>query len=159
MMKALVHESPGMYAMERNRLNFLVDLAIFLNAIFLVTTGLIMRYVMPPGTGGRLQLLGMGRHEWGSIHFWLAVGVGLFLLAHVVMHWPWVCSMFSRMLRPAGVSSVNSPGWTRSVYGCVTLVLVVALLFGLVWLARLSVVKSGGGEHRWNFGFEGSSER
>ena len=131
--------------MRRNRLNFFVDLAISLIAFCLVTTGLILRYVLPPGTGGRFQVLGWGRHDWGEFHFWLAVGIGMLVLAHLALHWSWVCSIFGRMIHPAGGSSTSSSGWARNLYGCVAIVLIVVLVSGLVWLARASIVESRGG--------------
>jgi hypothetical protein len=142
--------------MERNRLNFLLDLAIFLVAVCLVTTGLVMRYVLPPGTGGRFQLLGWGRHDWGSIHFWLAVGIGLLVLVHVTLHWSWVCSTLGRMIYPSDVSSTSSSMRARGIYGCVAIILVAVLVFGLIWLAQSLIVESSGGVKRWNFGPEGS---
>ncbi len=52
--------------------------------------GFIMKYILPPGSGGRgrmlrggrgagdlgeqiKELLSMTRHEWGDVHFYLAV--------------------------------------------------------------------------------------
>jgi hypothetical protein len=142
--------------MGRNRLNFFVDLAIAVMAFCLVTTGLILRYVLPPGTGGRFQVLGWGRHDWGDVHFWLAVGIGVFALVHVALHWSWVCSMLVRMMHPADSTPTNASGKMRNIYGCVALVLVAALVFALVWLARSSVVESSGGGKGVHSGREGA---
>jgi hypothetical protein len=38
--------------MKRNSLNFVIDLAAFLNLLGLIFTGFIMEYILPPGTGG-----------------------------------------------------------------------------------------------------------
>jgi hypothetical protein len=37
--------------MKRSTLNFIVDLAAFLDLLGIIFTGLIMEYVLPPGTG------------------------------------------------------------------------------------------------------------
>jgi hypothetical protein len=51
----------------------------------MVSTGMIMKWILPPGSG-RMErffsgghekkmfvLLGMNRHEWGDIHFYISV--------------------------------------------------------------------------------------
>jgi hypothetical protein len=84
-------------------LNFIVDLVAFLNLLGLVFTGLIMKYILPPGTGGRGRQLhgGMGgeqikelwsmtRHEWGDIHFYLALFFVILMVVHIILHWTWL---------------------------------------------------------------------
>ena len=63
--------------MRRNTINFLVDAASALVVIGLVATGLLTRFVLPPGSGSWRLLWGMGRHDWGDVHFWLAVVGGV----------------------------------------------------------------------------------
>ena len=87
--------------MKRSDLNFSVDLMSFMVLSGLAFTGAIMKYVLPPGTGGRWRLtygggehiktfLAMGRHDWGDIHFWLAVSFVVLMLIHIVLHFGWV---------------------------------------------------------------------
>jgi hypothetical protein len=84
-------------------LNFIIELVAFLNLLGLASTGLIMKYILPPGTGGcgrRLfggigaehikQLWSMTRHEWGSIHFYLALLFIVLMTAHILLHWSWI---------------------------------------------------------------------
>ncbi|MHC4570939.1 MAG: DUF4405 domain-containing protein [Planctomycetota bacterium] len=84
-------------------MNFIVDLVAFLNLLGLVFTGLIMKYILPPGTGGRGRQLhgGMGgeqikelwsmtRHEWGDIHFYLALFFVILMVVHIILHWTWL---------------------------------------------------------------------
>ncbi len=89
--------------MRRTNLNFVVDLLLLLVCGGLLLTGLVIRFILPPGTGmrhaaehghgGGLTLFGLGRHDFGDIHFWLAVvAISLFVL-HVALHWSWVCSV------------------------------------------------------------------
>lgn len=86
--------------MKRSDLNFFVDAAAFLGLVLLVSTGLIMRFVLPPFEGGRSGevgsslLWGWDRHQWGEIHFWIAAGILIILVVHLFLHWKWIASVF-----------------------------------------------------------------
>ena len=79
--------------MRRPSLNFLVDALGFTGFVFMTTTGVLMRYVLPPGSGHYTTVLGLDRHEWGSIHFWVAVGFFGVLALHVWLHWRWIVAV------------------------------------------------------------------
>ena len=86
--------------MRRSSLNFVVDLFAFLDLLALVFTGFVIKYILPPGTGGlgkRLHertgrehiknLWSMSRHQWGEIHFWICVAVLIVTIVHVIIDW------------------------------------------------------------------------
>jgi hypothetical protein len=76
--------------MSKSAANFLVD-AVALAAIMLLgATGVLIRYVLPPGSGHFSQLWGMDRHQWGQIHFWIAVVLLSTVALHLFLHWHWV---------------------------------------------------------------------
>jgi hypothetical protein len=90
--------------MKRTYLNALVDALAFLGFLLLLTTGLLLAYQLPPGSGGlhgvgtgrgaserSIQLVwGLSRHEWGEIHYWIALAMATVLAVHVVLHWKWI---------------------------------------------------------------------
>ena len=89
--------------MKRTNLNFIIDFVSFLDLLGLAFTGFIMKYILPPGTGGRGRQLhgGLGgehikdfwsmtRHEWGDIHFYLALLFIVLMTAHILLHWSWL---------------------------------------------------------------------
>lgn len=92
-------------------LNFIVDLISFINLLGLACTGLIMKYILPPGTGGYGRgfrggrgpveeikyLWSMTRHEWGYIHFYLAVGFVTLMVVHIILHWSWIKNYFKSL--------------------------------------------------------------
>ena len=91
--------------MKHSDLNFTVDLLSFTALLGLIFTGAIIKYILPPGTGGRGRLihggsggehiktfLTMGRHDWGEIHFWLVVSFVVLMLIHIILHFSWVKS-------------------------------------------------------------------
>jgi hypothetical protein len=93
--------------MKRPKLNFLIDAAAFVAFLALLSTGLLMRYQLPPGSGGleargggpgaesRLVMLlwGWTRHDWGDVHFWVAVMLVAILALHLFLHWRWIVCM------------------------------------------------------------------
>ncbi|MBA7644133.1 hypothetical protein ES703_51870 [subsurface metagenome] len=96
--------------MKRSSLNFIIDLVALLNLLGLAFTGFIMKYILPPGTGGRGRLLheGLGgehikqlwsmtRHEWGSIHFYLALLFVILMIVHIILHWGWLKNYFKSL--------------------------------------------------------------
>jgi hypothetical protein len=78
---------------RRPTLNFLIDAGAFVGFVFLVSTGVLMRYVLPPGSGKRTVVWGLDRHEWGALHFWIAVVFLAVLAFHVVLHARWIVSV------------------------------------------------------------------
>jgi len=79
--------------MKKRAQNFVIDSVGFAGFLFLVGTGVLMRYVLPPGSGTGLTVWGMDRHGWGSIHFWLAVTFLSVLAIHLFLHWKWILAM------------------------------------------------------------------
>lgn len=91
--------------MRKPSLNFLIDGIAFAAFVLLAGTGVLMRYVLPPGTGHFLTLWGLDRHEWGVIHFWIAVALLAALALHLLLHWRWVVAMIRG--RPTESSGVR----------------------------------------------------
>lgn len=79
--------------MKRTHLNFVVDFLAFAGFVVLTTTGVLMRYVLPPGSGHSSTIWNLDRHEWGGIHFWVSVVFFSLLALHLVLHWRWIASV------------------------------------------------------------------
>jgi len=105
--------------MKRVNLNFIVDVLAFAGFVVLTTTGVLMRYILPPGSGHSATIWGLDRHEWGGIHFWVSVGFFSILALHLVLHWRWIASVVTG--RPREGSGF------RVALGLVGLATVVAL--------------------------------
>jgi hypothetical protein len=76
--------------MKRTNLNFLVDTLGFMAFVFLIATGVLLKYLLPPGSGRQNTIWGYDRHQWGDVHFWLAVGMVAVVAIHVYLHWVWI---------------------------------------------------------------------
>ena len=96
--------------MRRNSVNFVIDLVSFIDLLGLIFTGFIIKFILPPGTGGRGRLIhgghgrehikelwSMTRHEWGDIHFYLAVLFAILMVVHIILHWGWIKSYFKSL--------------------------------------------------------------
>lgn len=79
--------------MKKNKIHAYIDAIAFVGIVLITATGLLMHYILPPGSGHFMELWGMDRHEWGQIHFWIAVGLLGILALHLILHWRWVISM------------------------------------------------------------------
>ena len=120
-----------MMTMRRATLNFVVDLIALVDLLLLAATGSIMKWVLPPGSGGGgrgygygfrggrgpgpgggqvRQLLGLGRHDWGDVHFVLAVVFVSLILVHIVLHWTWIKTCAKSILFPARKVPCDAPG-------------------------------------------------
>ncbi len=90
--------------MKRTHLNLLVDALAFAAFLFLTSTGVLLRFQLPPGSGGRagrgsgsgegqqtvLTLWEWSRHDWGTIHYWVACALMAILAIHLFLHWKWI---------------------------------------------------------------------
>ena len=89
--------------MRRPTLNFIIDVLGFIFLVCLAVTGVIMKYVLLPGTGGRGReisggrgrehietFISLSRHQWGDIHFWFSLGFVAIVLIHVILHYKWL---------------------------------------------------------------------
>ncbi|MBN2282256.1 MAG: DUF4405 domain-containing protein [Deltaproteobacteria bacterium] len=71
------------------KVNFIIDTVAFVEFVFLLSTGLLIYYILPPGAG-QAQLWGLTRHEWGDIHFVLALLFVVTMGIHLLLHWTWI---------------------------------------------------------------------
>lgn len=90
--------------MKGRQLNFVTDSLAFVTFLFLTSTGVMLRYQLPPGSGGHegrglgpgqaqqtvLTLWGWSRHDWGAIHYWVACVLMGVLAIHLFLHWNWI---------------------------------------------------------------------
>jgi len=136
--------------MSKSLANFLVDAVAFVAFVLLSATGVLVRYVLPPGSGHFSRLWGMDRHEWGQIHFWIAVVLMGVLTLHLLLHWRWVVCMVKG--RPREGSGVRV---ALAIVGVLTLAgLAVSPFIGQVEQAGEPPHKIRSGEHPTSPGYQ-----
>jgi Domain of unknown function (DUF4405) len=139
--------------MKRTHLNALIDGLAFVAFLFLLTTGLLLEYQLPARSGG-LQghgtgqgasvrsvglVMGLTRHEWGQIHYWIALAMLAVLAFHLLLHWKWiVCTARGKP------STASGYRLTLGVVGLVFTVLLsaVPLLSGTSVVSRIDLRES-----------------
>jgi hypothetical protein len=73
---------------KRPSINAALDAIAFVAFVFLTATatGVLTRYVLPPGSGWHTTVWGLSRHAWGENHFWISVVFLGTLTLHLVLH-------------------------------------------------------------------------
>ena len=105
--------------MKKSKLITLIDISAFISFIFVISTGVLMRYVLPPRSGQSIEILGMSRHEWGDIHFYITFIFLVILSIHLILHWKFIRNIFHGRLKEASNF--------RLILGLVGLIAVLAL--------------------------------
>ena len=105
--------------MKKSNLITFIDIAAFICFIFVVSTGVLMRYVLPPRSGHSIEIFGMSRHEWGDIHFYITFIFLAILSVHLILHWRFIRNVFHGQIKEAGIS--------RFILGLVGLLAILAL--------------------------------
>lgn len=81
------------------RWNFWVDIVTGVVFAAIVGTGILEKWVLPPGSrgGSGLVWLGEGRHFWADIHFWLGISMLALVVVHIWLHWSWVLKVWAKL--------------------------------------------------------------
>ena len=94
--------------LDKTKINFLIDALMFLCMMAIAGLGFLMKFVLPPGRervakygNVGVSLFGMDRHEWGTIHLYLAFFLLALLAVHVVLHWKMILTLFAKLLPDA----------------------------------------------------------
>jgi hypothetical protein len=126
--------------MRKPNVNFVVDAAAFAALLGLISTGMVLAFKLPPGSGGREPmgggrgawsrpvetLWGWTRHDWGEIHLWIAGALLAALALHLLLHAKWIFAVVRG--RPSNASRI------RLAAGALV-VAVLAAAMALPWLA------------------------
>lgn len=123
--------------MKRNTTNFWIDLFTLVVLFAKIWTGLLVHYVLPPGQGRghSLELWGLNRHQYGAIHFYLAIAMIALVTIHIWLHWSWICKTLSGLLK---VKKLNPSRYL--LYGILSLLLAIILTIASILLARAQVI-------------------
>lgn len=133
---------------RKTRLNFIIDALAFTAGIFLFSTGCILRFVLIPGSGGMhgaghgvhasersvTLLWGLTRHQWGSIHFWIAIAFLVLLSLHIFLHWNWI--------RCVVLGAPRDASGLKSAIGLAALLLLLILALSPFFSATSTITRS-----------------
>ena len=123
--------------MRRTNFNFLVDGALAAILLAMIATGIILRFTLPPGSGHSLVLWNLSRHQWGDLHFWLALCAAAIVILHLALHWTWVVTVVRRWF---SVSPQGSPSLRlRTISTIATCLIICSAMASFWWFSLRSV--------------------
>ena len=134
--------------MKKSKLNLLIDGAMFLLMMAIAGLGFLIKYILLPGfreneiygNNVDLRLGGFDRHQWGSIHFILAIILLFLLLLHIILHWKMIICMWEKMIRKKNFRILASTSF----------VLLAIILVASPLLIRPKIIESS--SHRQSYG-------
>ena len=93
--------------LDKSKINFLIDSLMFLCMMAIAGLGFLMKFVLIPGKErwvkyGRnveLLLLGMDRHEWGTIHLIIGFTLLTALAIHIILHWKMIVGLYEKLIK------------------------------------------------------------
>ena len=132
---------------NRIRLNFIIDLLMFLVMMAVIGIGLLIKYVLVPGSrrwdiyvrNVDLTLWGWDRHQWGTVHLILGAILSLLLVLHIVFHWRQIVCMYRQFVRRFS--------WKLAGIGLFLTVSFILLGFSFVVDISVTETDSGHGDH------------
>ena len=93
--------------MSKSKLNFIINVIMFVLMGIIAGLGLLIKYVLLPGTErwvkyGRsvdLTFWGLDRHGWGTIHLILGITLVALLTLHIILHWKMIIGLYKRFFK------------------------------------------------------------
>ena len=110
--------------MRKNSLNYLINALALLAFSCMVSTGLLLKFIIPPGRESSSKYwLDIHRHDWGDIHAYLGLGFLILVVTHLILHWGWIKAMtWGTRDNPKSLAQ------RTGVFGTVAIILVIILL-------------------------------
>ena len=126
--------------MKRSILNIVIDAVAAIVMLGMVATGIILRFTLPPGSGRVISLWGLIRHQWGDLHFWLALAAVAIVALHLALHWTWVVSVVRLWI--VGANQGLPSARVRAVAALATLLIVSLAVVGFWWTSVQSTERT-----------------
>lgn len=94
----------------RQKVNIIIDIALFMIMIALTVIGIVIRYGLIPGSERWLKygqnvdltIFGMDRHAWGFVHLMVGLVLLVLLVLHLFFHWKQIVGMVKKLI-PNGI--------------------------------------------------------
>lgn len=71
--------------MKQSDLTRWIDLVSFVVFALMVSSGLVMEYSLPARSHGS-TLLGLTRHQWGDVHYYISLCFVILMSSHLFLH-------------------------------------------------------------------------
>jgi hypothetical protein len=83
----------GFQRMKKTDWQYLVDTLLFICMVGIALIGFLMGLIIPKGPQASettKYFLGLHRHQWGNIHFYLAIAFVGLIVIHLILSWKWI---------------------------------------------------------------------
>jgi len=91
--------------MKKSDWQFLVDTLLFLSVVGIAVIGFFMGLIVPKGPSvpeSSKYFLGLHRHQWGNIHFYLSIAFVVFVIVHLLLSWKWIKNKSRQIFKDRG---------------------------------------------------------
>lgn len=84
--------------MKKGIVKYCVDVMMFIDLCSIAIIGLLMEFVIPSGQVAQAKkyFLGLHRHDWGEMHFFLGAFFLILLFVHLSFNWTFVTQSTKR---------------------------------------------------------------
>jgi hypothetical protein len=79
--------------MKKSDWQYIVDTLLFMCITGIAVIGLLMGLVIakgPQSSESTKYFLGLHRHQWGNIHFYLSISFIVLVIIHLILSWSWI---------------------------------------------------------------------
>jgi hypothetical protein len=86
-------DSGGYLTMKKTDWQYLVDTLLFFCIVGIAFIGFLMGLVIatgPVADESTKYFLGLHRHQWGNIHFYLSIAFVILVIIHLILAWKWI---------------------------------------------------------------------
>lgn len=83
----------GLQKVKKTDWKYLVDTLLFICIVGIAFIGFLVGLVMPEGpqeSSSSKYFLGLHRHQWGNIHFYLSITFVCLVVIHLILSWSWI---------------------------------------------------------------------
>lgn len=109
--------------MKKTDWQYLIDTLLFLCMVSIVFIGFLMGFFLPTGPAApesAKYFLGLHRHQWGNIHFYLSITFTVLIIIHLIFSWKWI---------KAKARHIFKKGWTTGLILTAVASILVLFLF------------------------------
>ncbi|MGD2294582.1 MAG: DUF4405 domain-containing protein [Candidatus Aminicenantes bacterium] len=113
--------------MKKSDWQYLVDTLLFICITGIAVIGFLLGLIIPKGPSvseSSKYLLGLHRHDWADIHFYLSISFTALLIIHLVLSWKWIKNKATKIFKKA---------WPTFLTLTLALALVTPLLIWTLW--------------------------
>ncbi len=113
--------------MKKSDWQYLIDSFLFINIVGIVIIGFLLGLVIPQGPSvaeSSKYFLGLHRHDWGRIHFYLSIAFTVLIIIHLILSWKWIKAKAKQIFKNV---------WRTSLMIVMFLALLTPLLLWNFW--------------------------